>query len=403
MKKILNSSFFGVCFLAALLAEAYIIRIGTGNLFSVVGIGIVALITGYLLLDAIKSGLDQRIRDAKLYLDQIYKEEAEKSSERFTEENNLHKASYTALKKNAQLMSQHAEEMMERLETLEHNMVKALSTMTDLQKKTMEGQRNALNFEINYNKENTKRLIQALREENNHTDVKELLMKLLNSMERNNELLENQLNSIKSSSLEAISEEPEKMSEQTKKVVEVDWKEIAEQEAESFTSTEWDSDIKEPVVENLTETGWDVDAELMVGNITDGWEVSASAGEAVTDESVSEEAASEENPKMVVETESTSEEPQEQEEGGTDSWDDIGMELNDLISNWDIEENAPEAEAAAAAEQEPEAVEIEEEVINTPEAQRSEPSNATVTPLYSDPNKNLTAAEIAALFASLGQ
>jgi hypothetical protein len=100
------------------------------------------------------------------------------------------------MKKNAMLMSEHAEGMMERLETLEHNMARALSTLTDLQKKAMEGQKNALKYEINYNKENTKRLILALREENNHEDMNELLMKLLNSMERNNELLENQVNII---------------------------------------------------------------------------------------------------------------------------------------------------------------------------------------------------------------
>ncbi len=344
MKKILNSSFFGVCFLAALLAEAYYIRVGTGNLFSVVGIGIVALITGYLLIDAIKSGLDKRINDAKLYLDQIYREEAEKSSERFTEESNLHKATYTALKKNAVQTSQHAEEVMERLEALERNMTKALTTMTELQKKAMDGQRNALNFEINYNKENTKRLIQALREESNHADTNELLMKLLTSMERNNELLEKQLSSFQSISFDTVSDRQDQKSDQSEEVFELDWKDIAEQEAEGFTSTEWNSDVTEPIVDNLTETGWDVDAELMLSNITDGWEV-----------------------------------------------------------NGNIEENAPVAEAAAAAEPEPEAEQMTEEISTTSEEQAPEPDKPLVTPLYADPNKNLSASEIAALFASFGQ
>jgi hypothetical protein len=350
MKKILNSSFFGVCFLAALLAEAYFIRIGTENLFSVVGIGIVTLITGYLLIDSIRSGLDKRINDAKLYMDQIYREEAERSSERYTNDSNLHKATYTAMKKSTMQMSQHAKEVMERLETLEHNMEKALATITELQKKAMEGQKKALNYEINYSKENTKHLIQALREDNNRADIEELLMKLLTGMERNNELMEKQLDSFKNISFEAISTEPSKKSDQSEDVVEnedvveIDWNDIAEQESEDFTSTEWDSDVKEPIVENLTETGWDVDAEVMLGNITDGWEVSGN-----------------------------------------------------------IDDNAPETTAATAGDPESEAVQVTEDINNSTEGQEAEPEKQTITPLYSDPNKNLTANEIASLFASFGQ
>jgi hypothetical protein len=344
MKKILNSSFFGVCFLAALLAEAYFIRIDTENLFSVVGIGMVTLITGYLLIDSIKSGLDKRINDAKLYMDQIYREETERSSERYTNESDLHKATYTAMKKNTVQMSQHANEVMDRLETLEHNMEKALSTITELQKKAMEGQRKALNYEINYNKENTNQLITALREENNRGDMDELLMKLLTGVERNNELMEKQLNCFKNISFEAISTEPDKKSDQSEDVVEIDWNDIAEQESEDFTSTEWDSDVIEPIIENLTETGWDVDAEVMLENNTDGWEVSEKSND-----------------------------------------------------------NAPEAATATAAEPEPEAVQVTDDRNSSPEGQKSEPSQMTVTPLYSDPNKNLTANEIAALFESFGQ
>lgn len=349
MKKILNSSFFGVCFLAALIAEAYFIRVGTGNLFSVVGIGIVALITGYLLIGEIKSGLDERIKDAKLYVDQIYKEETEKSNERFTEESNLHKATYTALKKNSAVMSQHAEETMERLETLEKNMAKALATMTELQKKAMEGQRNALNYEINYNKENTKRLIQALREENKFAEVNELLMKLLSSMERNNELLANRLNNIRNISYETPTEESEQKSNQAEDVIEIDWNDVAEQEAESATSTEWDSDIQEPVVDNLTETGWDVDAELMLGNITDGWEVDTNTGGTDTEAvPVTDDASPTEEPQNIeADAEAGSEEPQEEA--------------------------------------------------------KSELSKPDVVPLYADPNKSLSAEEIASLFASFGQ
>lgn len=340
MKKILNSSFLGVCFLAAILAEAYIIRVDTGNLFSVVGIGIVALIMGYLLLDSIKSGLDQRINDAKLYFDQIYREETEKGNERFTEESNLQKATYTALKKNGVQLSQHTEEMMERLEALEHNMTKALTTLTELQKKAMEGQRNALNYEVNYNKENTKRLIQALKAENNSAEIMELLMKLLTGMERNNELMEKQLNSFNHISFETASAETDQK--------------------------------KEPVVSE----------------------------EILSEETVSEDVISEKEDVFTYDVESLSEEPQM---GDSDSWEDLSLELNGLIGKEDTEENAPEAEAAIAAEPEAEAVQMTDEMIDSPEEQVSESDNQTITPLYSDPNKALTADEIAALFASFGQ
>ncbi len=383
MKKIMNGSFLGVCFLAALIAEAYFIRVGTANLFSVVGIGIVALITGYMLMEEIRCGLDKRIKDTKLYLDQLYKEESEKTSERFTEENNLHKATYTALKKGSARMSQHVDEIMDRLEALEKNMARALSTMTELQKKAMEGQKNALNFEINYNKENTKRLIQALREENNRAEVSELLIKMLNSMERNNELLEKKLNNLGSKSSDmTIEEEADRDNYQAEKVIEVDWNDIAQQEAESNTSTVWDSDSKEPVVDNLTETGWDLDAELTMENITEGWEVNMnSAGTEA--ETLSEEAQGEDD------------EP---------NWDRIGVEYDDLTSDWDKEENAPEAETAATAETEPEALQIEEELVQPSSAeQEPESSKPSIAPPYSDPNKSLTADEIAALFASFGQ
>lgn len=409
MKKILNSSFFGVCFLAALLAEAYFIYVGTESLFSVIGIGVVALIMGYLLLDSIRSGLDQRMNDAKLYLDQIYREETEKSNERFTEESNLQKATYTALKKNGVQLSQHTEEIRERIETLEHNMAKALitlNTLTELQKKAMEGQRNALNYEINFNKENTKRLIQALKEENNSADIKELLMKLLTGMERSNELMEMQLNSFKNISFGTTAVESEQKSDQNEEVVELDWKDIAQQEADSFTTTEWDSDMKEPIVENLTEIGWDVDVELVLNNSADDREISEKVDETGPEtyqdsetEAASEEVLTEEASAFTDNIESISEEPREEEV--LDSWGDISSELNGLIGNWDDEENAPEAEAAIAAE--PEAVQMTEEVIDTPEEQVTQNGVQTVDPIYTDPNKQLTADEIAALFESFGK
>lgn len=349
MKKILNSSFFGICFLASIIAEAYFIRIGTDNLFSVAGIGIVTLIVGYLLIDSIRSGINRRIEEVKFYLDQNHREDTEKRIERYTEESNLQKATYTAMKKNTIIMSQQFEEMTERLEALENNTSRALSMMIELQKKSLEGQKNALNLEINYNRDNTKQLIQALKEESSRMDTSELFTKILDRMEKYSELVEHQLDSMKNISFTVPKEHNAEESVITEDVVEIDWNDIADKEAENITTTEWDGDMGEPVVDNLTESGWDLDAELMLGNnITDGWEVAAEA-KAPT------------------------------------------------------EENAPEDELPIEAEPESEAVKIAEEMINSDEAEAPVESKSPVVPIYNDPNKSLSADEIAALFANYGQ
>jgi hypothetical protein len=62
--------------------------------------------------------------------------------------------------------------------------------MTELQKKSLEGQKNALNLEINYNKENTKQLIKVLREESSRINPKELNL-LQESSILKNSILEN--------------------------------------------------------------------------------------------------------------------------------------------------------------------------------------------------------------------
>ncbi|MHB8127971.1 MAG: hypothetical protein ACYDEX_03130 [Mobilitalea sp.] len=194
MKKRINIIFFSICFFAALLAEAYCIQVLEGDLFSVVGIGIVVLITGYLLMDAVRTQLIRSSENAKTYMEHMYKEEAEKWNERFTEFVNLQKATYTATKKNTAMMAEQFEEILLRMETVEANNAKAIQKITELQKKSLEGQKNALNLEINYSKENTKQLINVLREEGNHIELKEQLKLITSYLEDNNELLKAHMN-----------------------------------------------------------------------------------------------------------------------------------------------------------------------------------------------------------------
>lgn len=184
MKKRLNTVFFSLCFLAALIAEAYCIIALEGELISVIGIGIVVLITGYLLLDTIRGQWKQSSEKVKFYLEQVYREESEKWNERYSELLNLEKASYAAAKKRDLRMDEKYEELLLRLNTLENNTTAAMNKITELQKKLMEGQKNALNLEVNYNKENTKLLVNALREEISKLNREEQLSQILSVLQQ---------------------------------------------------------------------------------------------------------------------------------------------------------------------------------------------------------------------------
>jgi hypothetical protein len=189
MKKRMNTLFFGICFIAALIAEAYCFQVLKGDLFSVVGIGIVVLITGYLVMDSIRTSLKVKSENIKFYIERYLSEEIEKRNERYSELANLQKATYTAIKKNTAILEQQAQLLLHSLEELEENNIKELQRMTWLHKKSLEGQKNSLNMEIHYNKENTKQIINALHEEGENVDIKNQIAKILKLLEENNELL----------------------------------------------------------------------------------------------------------------------------------------------------------------------------------------------------------------------
>lgn len=160
MMKRMNTIFLSICFLTALLAETYFIQRQGQDLVTVIGIGAVVLILGYLMLDSLRNLCKVGSEKTKFILEKTYQEESGKWDERFSELMKLQKANYAATKKNAQLLEQ-MDEIRERLNDQENTIQKLL----ELQKKSMEGQKNALNMEINYNKENTKRIIKAIRSE----------------------------------------------------------------------------------------------------------------------------------------------------------------------------------------------------------------------------------------------
>jgi len=343
MKKKLNMVFFSICFLTALLAEAYCIQVLDGDLFSAIGIGFVVLITGYLLLDTIRSNLEQKTKDMKFYFDRMYREETDKWNIRYNEVVNLQKATYTATKKNTAILSEQFEEAILRLETLESNNSKALQKLTELQIKLMEGQKNALNLEINYNKENTKQLINALHEESNKTEQNELMLKILEAIEKNNVLLQKQMQQIKTMNVVTASG----MEPVTKQ--------------ETIFGPDYFANDEETLTEDFYE-------EL---DMTDH----------ITEEEQVEEL--EENTPETVELLEEEQRPE-------------------VVDSYVEPEEEPESTSVYLDQ---EALSLEMDYVNTESDSLEEDTistTPTIKPLYDDPNKPLTADEIAALFASFG-
>lgn len=165
MLKRINSIFFGLIFLTALILEIYVIYKYDGDLLTVIGIGVVVLITGYIFMDTVRSQVQEAIINNRQDIEKSQKEELELIKKELKQLLDIQKASYTATKKNGY----------------------SLNSIEKLRKKTMEGQKNALNMELNYNKENTKQLIEVLKDENSKLKKQqEELKKILARLEEKN-------------------------------------------------------------------------------------------------------------------------------------------------------------------------------------------------------------------------
>ncbi len=362
MKKRLSIVFFSLCFLGSIIAEAYFIQEGAGNLFSIVALGAVVLITGYLLLDSIRSKLSERSKEIRNYIDQMYIEETGRWNERFTEVQNLQKATYTATKKNTATLSNKLDELVNRIDSLDVSNTKGLQRLTDLQMKVLEGQKKALTLEINYNKENTRQLMKAIGEIGNQTEVGEQ-KEVVEQLGRIAERIEN--------STQVLVQELQNLSTALQ----------APSVSNQYSEGSWNMNA-EPRIENLTETGWDVEAEVVVlQDPIDDWTLATvpDSFDAITD--------------------NAEESTDETAESGT-NWNSIDTELNKLIESWDEEpadEKTPDILPSEKGVIIPEVMEALDKQ-DTDETQKQE-----IKPLYEDQNKALSADEIAALFASFGQ
>lgn len=146
---------FGLSFIIALLGEAYLLNMDRIDIFSVLGIGIVVVLTGYLWLDSILELLSTNNQETKHLLEENQKELL-----------NLMKATYTALKKSD----------IKVQEEIDH--------IKETQQKAMDGQTKALNISVNYSREHTKELIKAIKAECQGIDYEEQLSAILSILEK---------------------------------------------------------------------------------------------------------------------------------------------------------------------------------------------------------------------------
>lgn len=178
MIKRMNALFLGGCLLAAIILEVYCIQVYEGDLFSSIGIGLVVLITGYLFMDSLRSVYKESFEKLKQQLKEFQEEEIAKRNSQYEELLNLQKANYTAVKKSEAFLVKQLEETLKRIDNFESSNVNNINKMIELQKKTLEGQKNALNLEIKYNKDNTKEIIAELQSRQDYEVLKEQVTEL---------------------------------------------------------------------------------------------------------------------------------------------------------------------------------------------------------------------------------
>ncbi len=407
MKKKLNTVFFSLFFLCSVVAEAYFIRTSSGDYVSVIGIGIVLLISGYLLMDSIRSKLAEQGKGIRSYVDRMYQEETQRRTEQLTELINLQKATYMATKKNTSAITDQLaqlEELLERVEGLERENGKVLEGLEILQKKSLEGQRNALNLEINYSKENTKQLMRVLREVGAQEETREILNRIAERIEKNTVVLRKELQNV------SITTPSSSGNEGPIKGIGQDW----DLEDSSWNGDSYDGQLREEERkdEKQISTGW-------------GWE-EAAVTEALSSDTITEvqpeDAIVEEQPENIMmeeQPENIMAEGQSEavlmeawsEYTATDMFGELRtealaeasmMETVTEDADWLQEEKTTDTISPGQEELISEADEITEEIaVNA--AEQAPVSIPEIIPLYDDPNKALSADEIARLFASLGQ
>lgn len=359
MKKWMNTLFLGSCFIAALLIQIFGVQVLEGDIISSLGLGIVVLITGYLFMDSVRGDIKKSIDKSKFYIEKSLSEDAEKWNARYMELLKLQKASYTATKKNSELVATKFDDVLLKIETLENINTKSQQKIVELQKKAMEGQKKALNLEINYHKESTKQILEMIQMEKNN-NMEEQLSKILGKLEENEQLIKEGLNRI----------------------------EALEKNYSSIQQSQKSAELKDSANKVYNDTINDKYNEIINDNYNN-----------TINDNYNEVRQYEDSYSNSLENMSTDDEEFENQSISSFS---ITDSFADGYNNTaTIEETQAYSEDSFSYTDE-NTPETDSSYIEEPESEAVNPITPKVEPLYEDPNKALTADEIAALFASFG-
>ncbi len=442
MKIKLNGVFFGCFFLMAFLAEIYFLLRPEADLFTIGSLGIVVLISLYLLIDSIRNQWRQSKEKTLFYLENMYREEVERGNVRYTEQMNLQKASYTAGKKNAANLEDKLEELMLRLQAMEKSNTEALRKVEELQKRLMEGQKNALNIEVNYQKDNTKTLIAAIREEAERLHSEDKLDLILEAIKELKELplqvdrgsisrkqyIEDSFTEEGTESENMLSEvetweQPEEIETESES-----WEEIGSYASEAETESVLEAILQETLLgmeqeDQLPEDEIGEEPVVMLAEAENPGEQEAILPVVETweeQEAILPEVETWEELDAILSEAETRKEPEAMLPEG-ETWEVPGVKQSE-VDTWEEQsmEEAPEVTPSMEELTEEKLTEgqwteeedrTEEEELKAEQEQMEEPvteammetSEPKVVPLYDDPYKSLTTEEIAAMFASYGK
>lgn len=163
---------FGISFLIAILGEVYLLNMPQPHILSIITIGIVVILTGYLFFDSIWEYISSVLKSKRLLWDERWRQNEEERDTAYTELLNIQKATYSALKKSDIKIQEDIKEISDQL-----------THIIQLQNKAMDGQKKALNISVNYSKEHTKELIQAIKEECKGINYEEQLSSIISLLQ----------------------------------------------------------------------------------------------------------------------------------------------------------------------------------------------------------------------------
>lgn len=167
-KNKLSIMLYGLSFLIALLGEIYLMNVPKQDLFSIIGIGIVVILTGYLLFDTVWEHITHRNQNTmQLWIEQRI-QESEKQDLIHKEMLNIQKATYVALKKGIKNTDEELEHIIKLMDELKDNNLN--TTISD-----------------EYLTKHAREVIEAIREICSGNNYEEQLKEIINLLNSYNE------------------------------------------------------------------------------------------------------------------------------------------------------------------------------------------------------------------------